>query len=92
MAYQLINITYNIENEAKTPNIPNTHYLYPLKEAIENYEKALETLENSLSDGSTATLKQIQDARDNVTDTYNTYILALVEAQKEEGRRKGDIV
>jgi hypothetical protein len=31
MAYQLADITYNIENEVKTTNISSTHYLYALK-------------------------------------------------------------
>lgn len=93
IAYQMCNIEYNIEQEALT--ISNSdHFLYPLSKAKYDYELALSQLDfkmaqADLSDDNSS--QSIEAARAAVRTTYNNYIIALIDAQQEDLRRKGVI-
>jgi hypothetical protein len=93
IAYQMCNIEYNIEQEALT--ISNSdHFLYPLSKAKYDYELALSQLDfkmaqADLSDDNSS--QSIETARTAVRTAYNNYIIALIDAQQEDLRRKGVI-
>lgn len=92
LAYQMGIITYTIEDMAYNNKDNTSHHLYKLGQAIHNYKVACDHLDEVLSDTSTATISQMESARQSVKSKYDIYIIELVAAQEEEARRRGEIV
>ena len=88
MSYQMGVITFSIEKEAIKVSDKN-HYLYTLGQSIKIYNKAIEDLEDKLTNGNET---EISAVRINVRNAETNYIIELVKAQTEESRRKGEIV
>ena len=91
ISYQMGIIKYTIEDVAYQNKNNKYHYLYALGQAIVQYEKSLNNLENLLKDNSAATAEEIAEARSAVNQAYVNYIIELVEGQKEDARRRGEI-
>ena len=95
LCYQMGEITYKIENDAKKVySEGNTnHYLFALGEAINKYDTAVNNLSTTLNDENSAlNLSVINKLKNDINTWYNKYILRLVDAQKEEARMRGEIV
>lgn len=93
IAYQMCDILYNIETEALNVTDEN-HFLYPLRQARLLYENKLTCLKSEIAKAETpsdATSNTIEMARAEIRQAYNDYIVALVEAQAEDLRRRGVI-
>ena len=81
VAYQIRIIDYNIEDD-KNYNV----YFYK-----NEYQKALETLQNYLNNTSEKDYNaQIENQyRQNIDNCYRLYILELIKAQEEEKKAEG---
>jgi hypothetical protein len=92
-----------IENQKNLDQILDSgHYLYPLKQAKKEYLKAVNSLKEFYGQIETQNIdawikgknfKTIDEAQQSlitqVQNTYTTYILTLIEAQKEDTKRGG---
>ena len=98
LSYQLCDITYNVEVEAKKV-ISASNFLYDLGNAIKKYENALSNLKELLNEASQINkdnndddlLDKIDSARASVNSTYAQYIVELDKALEEDSRRRGEI-
>lgn len=80
VAYQVRNIEYSIESTSYYANLPAAWSVY--EQAVQAYKDAL----NSFYQPDAATLDNL---REQITSTYNSYILLLVEAQALEKEAEG---